>query len=111
VTLWRLPENIEEEFDARWEHWLDNAPDWAPFFQRLEALQNSDLVEALGSFEIVGDADVETFVKLRRSAEGRAVPLPGIFSGTNDDVALLALGFGRAEAGSLAVPYAKTTNA
>ena len=79
MTLWRLPESIEEEFDGRWEHWLDNASEWAPFFQRLEALQNSDLVEALGSFDIVNDGDVERLVRLRRSAEGRAVPLPGHF--------------------------------
>ncbi len=111
VTLWRLPELIEEEFDARWEHWLDHAPDWAPFFQRLEGLQNSDLVEALGSFGIVNDRDVERLVRLRRSAEGRAVPLPGIFSGTDDDVALLAIGFARAEPGALAVPYARTGDA
>src|SRR5262245_31083213 len=25
VTLWRLPESIEEAFDARWEHWLGGA--------------------------------------------------------------------------------------
>src|SRR6266849_6268697 len=111
VTLWRLPELIEEEFDARWEHWLDHAPDWAPFFQRLEGLQNSDLVEALGSFGIVNDRDVERLVRLRRSAEGRAVPLPGIFSGTDDDVALLAIGFARAEPGALAVPCARTGDA
>jgi hypothetical protein len=111
VTLWRLPENIEEEFDARWEHWLDNAPDWAPFFQKLEGLQNSDLVNALGSFEIVSDRDVERLVKLRRSAEGRAVPLPGIFSGTDDDVTLLAIGFARGETGFLAVPYARRGDA
>jgi hypothetical protein len=111
VTLWRLPESIEEEFDARWEHWLDNAPDWVPFFQRLEGLQNSDLVEALGAFELVSDPDVERLVKLRRSAEGRAVPLPGIFAATDDDVTLLALGFARAESGALAVPYARTGDA
>ena len=111
VTLWRLPENIEEEFDTRWEHWLDNAADWAPFFQRLEALPSSDLVEALGSFDIVNDGDVERLVRLRRSAEGRAVPLPGIFSGTDDDIALLAIGFARAEVGSLAVPYARGVDA
>ena len=111
VTLWRLPESIEEEFDARWEHWLDNAPDWAPFFQKLEDLQTSDLAEALGSFEIVSDRDVERMVKLRRSAEGRAVPLSGVFSGTDDDVTQLALGFARAEAGALAVPYAKIGSA
>jgi len=110
VTLWRLPENIEEEFDARWEHWLDHAADWAPFFKTLEDLQSSDLVETLGSFGIVGSFDIDRFVKLRRSAEGRAVPV-GVFEGTNDDVALLALGFGRAEAGSLAVPYARRGDA
>lgn len=111
VTLWRLPEDIEEEFDARWEHWLDNAADWAPFFQKLELLQTTDLVEALGAFELVSDPDVERLVKLRRSAEGRAVPLPGIFSGTDHDVALLALGFARGEAGSLAIPYARVGDA
>ncbi len=25
VTLWRVPEAVEEAFDARWERWLDNA--------------------------------------------------------------------------------------
>ena len=47
------------------------------------------------------------FPRLRRSAEGRAVPLPEVFSGTDQDVALLALGFARGEIGALAVPYAK----
>ena len=111
MTLWRLPESIEEEFDARWEHWLDNAADGLRSFRGLRRLQNSDLVEALGSFDIVNDRDVERLVKLRRSAEGRAVPLPGIFSGTDDDVALLALGFARGEVGSLAVPYARRGDA
>ena len=107
VTLWRLPESVEEEFDARWEYWLDNAHDWGPFFRQLESLQNTDLLAVLRSFDVVGERDIAAFAKLRRSAEGRAVPLPGLFSGADDDVALLALGFGRGEAGSLAVPYAR----
>jgi hypothetical protein len=107
VTLWRLPEIIEEEFDARWEHWLDNATDWVPFFQRIESLQGGDLMAVLRSFDLVGDRDAEGFAKLHRSAEGRAVPLPGIFAGTDDDVALLGLGFAKGEVGSLAVPYAR----
>jgi hypothetical protein len=111
VTLWRLPENVEEEFDARWEHWVDNARDWTTFFQKLEALQGTDLVATLRSFEGVGDRDVEAFSRLRRSAEGRAVPLPGVFSGTDDEVALLALGFARGEPGALAVPYARRAGA
>src|SRR3990172_12013107 len=32
VTLWRLPEAIEEEFDTRWEQWLASAREGAPVF-------------------------------------------------------------------------------
>jgi hypothetical protein len=111
VTLWKLPESVEEEFDARWEYWLDDAPSWVPFFQKIETLQGSDLVVALRSFDVVGDRDLEGFAKLRRSSESRAVLLPANFSGTDDDVALLALGFGKGEPGSLTVPYARKDTA
>lgn len=107
VTLWRLPEATEEEFDARWELWLDNAAEWTPFFEKLETLADTDLASILRSYEVVSDADLNAYAKLRRSAEGRAVPLPGVFSGSDGDVALLALGFGRGEPGALAVPYAR----
>lgn len=106
VTLWRLPEAIEEEFDARWEQWLDAASDWVPFFEKLAALQDSDLVATLRSFELIGDREMTALGKLRRSAEGRAVPLPRPFTGANEDFALLAAGFSCGEPGALAVPYA-----
>jgi hypothetical protein len=107
VTLWRLPEAIEEEFEAKWEHWLDHAAEWTPFFQRLENLQEEDLRVALQSFDLVIDGASQLLSRLRVSAEGRAVPLPGSFTCTDQDVAMLALGFARGEPGSLAVPYAK----
>src|SRR5829696_6281895 len=93
VTLWKLPEAIEEEFDARWERWLDQASDWYSFFDRVETLGNSDLVELLPNLGLVSETDLQAYARLRRSAEGRAVPLPGVFGGTDADVALLALGF------------------
>jgi hypothetical protein len=111
VTLWRLPEAIEEEFDARWEYWLDNASDWTAFFEKLESIQGNDLTAILRAFEVVSDRDLDAYARLRRSAEGRAVPLPGLFSGTDDDVALLALGFARGEPSALAVPYARRAEA
>lgn len=111
VTLWRLPETVEEEFDTRWEHWLDHATDWQPFFQKLEGLQGTDLVAALRAFEVLSDPDVDGLSRLRRSAEGKAVPLPGVFAPTDADVTLLALGFARAEVGALAVPYARRGDA
>ena len=111
VTLWRLPEAIEEEFDARWEQWLDNAGLWTPFFEKLETLQGIDLSLILHGLELVSERDLEGYAKLRRSNEGRAVPLPGKFSGTDADVALLSLGFARGEPGALAVPYATRADA
>jgi hypothetical protein len=111
VTLWRLPEAVEEEFDARWEHWLDNAGDWTLFFEKLNSLQGTELTAILRTFEVVSEQDLGGYAKLRRSAEGRAVPLPGLFSGADSDVALLALGFARGEPSELAVPYARRADA
>jgi hypothetical protein len=107
VTLWRLPETIEEEFDSKWEHWLDQASEWQPFFHRLEDLQENDLKIALRAFDAVTDHELEISARLRRSATGNAVPLFAPFAGTDEDVALLALGFARGETGSLVVPYAR----
>jgi hypothetical protein len=60
------------------------------------------------AFEVISDADAEGLARLRRSAEGRVVPLPSVFSPTDADVTLLALGFAGAEVGALAVSYART---
>ena len=65
----------------------------------------------LHGLELVSERDLEGYAKLRRSNEGRAVPLPGKFSGTDADVALLSLGFARGEPGALAVPYATRADA
>jgi hypothetical protein len=110
VTLWRLPEAIEEEFDARWERWLDNAIEWTPFFEKIEGIRSTDLASVLRSVDLVADSEVDACAKLRRSAEGRAVALPGVFSASNVDFALLALGFARGEQGALAVPYIRDTS-
>ena len=107
VTFWRLDEATEDAFDGRWEHWLDHATDWQPFFQEIEAVQGVDLLATLRRFGLVDERHVETLSKLRRSAEGRAVPLPGVFSGGDEDITLLALGFARGEVGDLTVPYAR----
>jgi hypothetical protein len=36
---------VEQEFEARWEHWLDHASDWAAFFESLDRLEPLDLAE------------------------------------------------------------------
>ena len=111
VTLWQLPEPLEEEFQSHWARWLDQVDEWKPFFLELETLKETDLKTALQSFSLVTDDESALFSRSRRSAEGRAVPLPAPFTNTNQDVALLALGFARGEPGALAVPYARLENA
>jgi hypothetical protein len=111
VTLWHLPEAIEEEFDARWDHWLDQAASFNPFFAKLAGLEGTDLRALLQGFELVSDRQVEASSRLRRSAEGRAVLLPGVFSASDDDVALLALGFACGDPSEPAVPYMRTGDA
>lgn len=110
VTLWKLPEAVEEDFDARWEHWLDHASDWSAFFEQIETLGDTNLIEILRSLELVTEADLDAYAGLCSSAEGRAVPLRGVYGSTDADVALLALGFARGEPGALAVPYARRTD-
>lgn len=105
VTLWKLPADVEDQFDARWEHWIDHRDGWETFFRQVEGLRSADVSETLAEFDLVQTGDLERFTRLKRSAEGKAVMLPGHFDGGNDDVALLALGFGRGGVGELTVPY------
>ena len=104
VTLWSLPADVEDEFELRWEQWLDDADRWAPFFKELEDCRN-DLAAELCRLELVTDEQIERVTNFRRSAEQRAVQLVGEFDGTSDDIAMLALAFSRGEVGRLTVPY------
>lgn len=111
VTLWELPPAIEEEFESKWEGWLDRAADWEPFFISLEKPDGLDLSAILQRLGLVGDAELDTVFRLRRSAEGRAVQLPSLFIGNDADITLLALGFARGEPEALAVPYMRMADA
>jgi len=106
-TLWRLPREIEEAFDARWENWIDAASDWAPVFEQIAALEGTDVMAGLQTLDLASPTDIETMARLRTSAEGRAVPLPAPFKADDADVTLLALGFTLGRPGALAVPYAR----
>jgi len=104
VTLWHLPVSIEDQFEDRWQSWLDESERWQPFFAQIAALRSNDVLEALRDLELVSDDNVVEAKRLRRSVEGRAVALPG---GEIDDatVTLLAAGFAHSEAGKPIVPY------
>lgn len=105
VTLWDLPATLEEALDARLEEWLDAASDWEAFFLAVERLRWDHLGSDLGALDLVTSDDLAAAARLRRSAEGRAVAIPGTYSGIDGDIAQLALGFTLGEASAPVVPY------
>ncbi len=106
VTLWNLPPAIEDQFDARWARWLEDRADWADFFASIESAPN-ELLETIQALGLASENELEAVSKLRRSTEGRAVPLPGVHVVTDGLITQLAAGFSRGEPGKLAVPYAR----
>ncbi len=107
VTLWRMPDSIEQAFEAKWEEWLEQTTGWAPFFQSIESLPDASLANALQRLDLVTETDIATLASLKRASAGRSVPLPAMFSSSMSEASLLALGFSRSEPGALAVPYAR----
>lgn len=106
VTLWNLPPATEDQFDARWARWLEDREAWAEFFASIES-PRTELLETMKKLGLASDNELEAVSKLRRSAEGRAVPLAGVHVLTDALITQLAAGFSRGEPGKLAVPYAR----
>lgn len=107
VTLWKLPARIEDAFEEQWHQWLDHGDDWSSFFACVEAIQGSDLLGSLRQLGLVTSEDVDAVGKLKRAAEGRAVPLNRHFEADDATITLLAAAFARGEPQQPAVPYAR----
>ena len=108
VTLWLLPPDIEEAFDAQWEKWLEDGDSWVPFFREVEGISPStDLAQFMAEKGLADANQIAGAARLKRSVEGRAVLLPSVFARDTESVTMLALAFGRGEPGALAVPYAR----
>lgn len=107
MTLWNLPAEIEDRFEAHWQEWLDQGERWRPFFEMLAAPGRQDLLAELAEWGLVDSSQVAVVNKLRRSAEGRSLPLSGTFLPNDDIITLLAAGFAKSERGSPAIPYAR----
>ena len=105
ITLWNLPAQLEEEFDARWAHWIRESESWAEFFDSLEGC-SGDLLAMLREHALVDSEQENEVARMRRSAEGRSVPLAGTRKVDDETITLLAASFSRGEKGKPAIPYA-----
>jgi hypothetical protein len=106
VTLWTLPARLEDDLEATWSRAIERADDWEPFFAELEVC-TVDLANEMTRLTLIDDSHLEQLSRLKRSAEQRAVSLPGDFTWSANDFAMLALGFSRGAKGSPAVPFQK----
>jgi hypothetical protein len=107
ITLWKLPAEVEDRFEAEWSGWLEHAGEWQTFASELQAPQSTDLLEQARRLKLADDELILEARQLRRSAENRAVPIPGEHGPSDRILALLALGFFRGEPGAPAIPYAR----
>ena len=108
ITLWNLPAVVEDEFDAKWEGWIERREEWEPFFADIAALSAiGDPADVLKRLNLVTASDEEAVRPLQRSAEVRAVQLPGLHALSDELFGRLSLGFAKGGPESLAVPYAR----
>ena len=82
---------------------------WNKFFEDLQQ-QHNDLLTALKAHDLLDSDHVDQVSRMRRSAEGRSVPISGIHHVDDDTVTLLAAGFSRGEATKPAIPYVRVEN-
>ena len=107
-TLWTLPADIEDALNRQWPRWCRAVEAWTPFFADLAPRHDGDLLRHLRELDLVDDATVSAAAILRRSAEGKAVALPGSGGATRSNLMLLAAGFAKGEKQRLAVPYLRS---
>lgn len=105
ATLWHLPAEIEDQFEDRWQDWLDQAETWQPFFDNLTAIKDGEVIAALQQFDLIGAAEVTAVQRLTISTEGRSVLLPPSPAVDDGGVRLLAAAFSLAKPGKLVIPY------
>jgi hypothetical protein len=106
ATLWNMPARIEDEFDSHWAAWVDEASTWEGFFKSLEK-GGDDLLSMLRDRELLNSEHEAQVGRLRRSAEGRSVPISGIHQLNNQTIPLLAAAFSRGMPGELAIPFVR----
>lgn len=106
ITLWDLPTEIESAFDERWPQWIENLPEWQPFFDSLEAILGEDLLVAFANVAPLPPSALDAAKRMKRAADQKAVPVGEAPAVTDELVSQLAVGFSKGEPGRISVPFA-----
>ena len=109
ITLWNLPAELEEQFEDSWHGWIESGAEWTKFFEKLAAVSAAEpFDQVIQGFGLADKSVLESVRKLRRSAEGRAVALPGVHEVSDRTLTQLAAAFCHGEKMHPAIPYART---
>ncbi len=92
VTLWRLPEDLEDRFESHWDTCLDCHSDWCSFFEAVAAIRAGDVIVTITELGLVTNDEVQAFRALNAAPEGRGLSVGKFFTGQRRQLALLALG-------------------
>lgn len=111
ITLWRLPEAVEDRFEALWETWLDRHATWQPYFEAVAAIRSGDVIAATTGLGLATSDDVKALQALGAAHEGRGLTVGKTFTGQRRQIALLALGFSVGRANDPVVPFVRASAA
>ncbi len=105
ITLWRLPIEIEDQFDRAWATWLDNPEPWSLFLQSVDESPNGVTVASFEDLKLISTKLAQRANHLRRADDLRSVPIKLDGESSSEAIALLAAAHSCSEPGKLAVPY------
>lgn len=58
-TLWKLPAELEDQFEDAWSQWLEDPKPWSDFLDALNENKSHDLLETLSGLGLVSEEVVE----------------------------------------------------
>ncbi len=105
ITLWRLPDDVEQQLESHWDAWIDRADHWSPFFDSVARLDNPDPLFILRVLQLAEPEQVKACGSIRRPSNGCGLMVGKSFSGAPQEIALLALGFGAGALNDTVVPF------
>jgi len=106
VTLWRLPAELEDQFQARWSYWLSNSSEWEAFLRQVsETLLDKGLLSGLMSLNLITEGHKQAAEKAAMQRKDNYVSI-GVFEHIDEEViANLAASFAAGTPKDLVVPF------
>lgn len=107
ATLWRLPAELEDQFESRWSYWLSNSSEWEAFLGQVnETLPANGLLTGLMSLNLITEGHKQAAEKTANQRKDNYVSI-GVFEHIDEEVIVnLAASFAAGTSKNLVVPFA-----